>query len=221
MIMEKSRIVVAMSGGVDSSAAAAMLVEQGHDVIGIMLRLWSDPGQECFNKCCSPESMIRAKEVASILDIPFYVVDAKEVFRQEVVQYFIDGYSHGITPNPCLACNSIIRWDQILNRADALDAEYIATGHYAKLIREEYKPIRLLKGTDNNKDQSYVLSVLDQRQLSRTLLPVGEMNKPQVRDYARKFNLPSADEKDSQDLCFLGHKSQQERVVGRTYITGF
>ncbi len=210
MLQDKTRIISAMSGGVDSSAATAMLVEQGHDVIGIMLRLWSDPEQDCYNKCCSPESMQRAKEVASILGIPFYVIDAKEVFRKEIVQYFIDGYSHGITPNPCLKCNSLIRWDQLLARADALDAEYIATGHYAKLIREEDQPIRLFKGSDSNKDQSYVLSVLDQRQLSRTILPVGEMTKPQVRDYARKFSLPSAEEKDSQDLCFLGLKSYEQ-----------
>ena len=210
MLPESTRIVVAMSGGVDSSAAAAKLVEQGHDVIGIMLKLWSDPEQECFNKCCSPESMIRAKEVASILDIPFYVIDAKQIFRDTVVQCFIDGYSAGITPNPCLTCNSVIRWDQLLARADALDAQYLATGHYAKLEHHPNKPTRLFKGIDPNKDQSYVLSVLSQNQLSRTVLPVGEMTKPEVREYARKFKLPSADEEDSQDLCFLGNKTYEQ-----------
>ena len=121
-----------MSGGVDSSVAAALLKQQGYDVTGMMLRLWSEPGKEESNRCCTPDSMAQARRVAGLLDIPFYVIDAKEVFRDTVVQYFLDGYARGETPNPCLLCNRQIRWTFLLNHSLALGAEFMATGHYVR-----------------------------------------------------------------------------------------
>ncbi len=204
MGVKGKKVVIAMSGGVDSSVAAALLVEQGYEVIGMMLRLWSDPGSKAFNRCCTPASMAMARKIAAQLEIPFYAVDAKNVFKNEVVDYFIEGYSQGVTPNPCLMCNRHIRWEFLLNKALALDADYMATGHYAKVVHEDGQPVRLLKGKDEIKDQSYVLSVLNQSQLSRALLPLGDFTKPEIREMAEHYNLPVAKTKDSQDLCFLG-----------------
>jgi len=201
--MNKTKIVVAMSGGVDSSVAAALLKEQGYDVIGMMMRLWSEPGKEESNRCCTPDAMAQARRVAGILDIPFYAVDAKDVFRETVVQYFLDGYTRGETPNPCLICNRKIRWTFLLNHALALGAEYMATGHYVRKVKDEGARIKLFRATDHSKDQSYVLHVLTQEQLSRALFPVGEYPKPEIREIAKKFKLPTASRKDSQDLCFL------------------
>jgi tRNA-uridine 2-sulfurtransferase len=198
------KVVVAMSGGVDSSVAAALLVEQGYQVIGLMLRLWSEGGRSEENRCCTPDSMALARRVAAQLKIPFYAVDAQQLFRDQVVQYFIQGYTAGITPNPCLACNRQVRWGFLLERAIALGAQSMATGHYARLVPDGAGKIRLLKGADPQKDQSYVLHFLGQPDLKRTLFPLGELTKPQVREIARKMGLPVAEKPDSQDLCFLG-----------------
>jgi tRNA-specific 2-thiouridylase len=198
-----TRVVVAMSGGVDSSVAAALLKEQGFDVMGMMLRLWSEPGKEDSNRCCTPDSMAQARRVAAKLDIPFYVIDAKDVFRQTVVQYFLDGYSRGETPNPCLVCNRQIRWTFLLEHALALGADFMATGHYVRIRREERGKSQLLRAVDRGKDQSYVLHVLKQEQLARALFPVGDYPKPEIRLIAEKYGLPTATRKDSQDLCFL------------------
>ncbi|HLF75054.1 MAG TPA: tRNA 2-thiouridine(34) synthase MnmA, partial [Anaerolineales bacterium] len=196
------KVVVAMSGGVDSSVAAALLKEQGYDVFGMMLRLWSEPGKEDSNRCCTPDSMAQARRVAAILDIPFYVVDAKDVFHKTVVQYFLDGYARGETPNPCLVCNRQIRWTFLLEHALALGADCMATGHYVR-IQKEADRYRLLRAVDRSKDQSYVLHVLDQEKLKRALFPVGDYTKPEIRQIAEKHELPTASRKDSQDLCFL------------------
>ena len=197
-----TKVVVAMSGGVDSSVAAALLKEQGYEVIGMMMRLWSEPGKEESNRCCTPDSMAQARRVAAILDIPFYVVDAKDVFRETVVEYFLEGYARGETPNPCLICNRKIRWTFLLDHALALGAEYMATGHYVRIQKAENQN-RLLRAVDRNKDQSYVLHVLDQEKLNHALFPVGEYTKPEIRRIAEKHGLPTASRKDSQDLCFL------------------
>jgi tRNA-uridine 2-sulfurtransferase len=197
-----TKVVVAMSGGVDSSVAAALLKEQGYEVIGMMMRLWSEPGKEDSNRCCTPDSMGQARRVAAKLDIPFYVVDAKEVFRSTVVQYFLDGYARGETPNPCLVCNRQIRWTFLLDHALALGADHMATGHYVR-VRKAEDGYQLLRAVDRNKDQSYVLHVLTQDKLARALFPVGDYSKPEIRQIAEKYGLPTASRKDSQDLCFL------------------
>ncbi len=196
-------VVVAMSGGVDSSVAAALLVEQGFRVIGMMLRLWSEPGTEDENRCCTPDAMALARRVAARLGVPFYAVDVRERFYDLVVQNFISGYEQGATPNPCILCNRDIRWGFLRERALAFGADYLATGHYARLVQGEDGTIHLLRGKDHAKDQSYVLSVLDQPRLRETLLPIGEYTKPEVRELARRFDLPVAARADSQDLCFL------------------
>jgi tRNA-specific 2-thiouridylase len=198
-----TKVVVAMSGGVDSSVAAALLKEQGYDVVGMMMRLWSEPGKEDSNRCCTPDSMGQARRVAAKLDIPFYVVDAKDVFRNTVVQYFLDGYARGETPNPCLACNRQIRWTFLLDHALALGAEFMATGHYVRISKDERGKSELLRAVDHNKDQSYVLHVLTQDKLKHALFPVGDYPKPEIRAIAEKYGLPTASRKDSQDLCFL------------------
>src|SRR5690349_15365875 len=196
------KVVVAMSGGVDSSVAAALLKEQGYDVIGMMLRLWSEPGKEDSNRCCTPDSMAQARRVAARLDIPFYVIDAKDVFQKTVVQYFLDGYARGETPNPCLVCNRQIRWTFLLDHALALGADFMATGHYVRIRRAEYGH-QLLRAVDRSKDQAYVLHVLNQQKLAKALFPIGDYPKPEIRAIAEKFGLPTASRKDSQDLCFL------------------
>ncbi len=198
-----TRVVVAMSGGVDSSVAAALLKEQGYDVIGMMLRLWSEPGKEESNRCCTPDSMAQARRVAAKLDIPFYVIDAKDVFRETVVQYFLDGYARGETPNPCLLCNRQIRWTFLLEHALALGADFMATGHYVRIRKEERRKSQLLRAVDRSKDQSYVLYVLNQEKLARALFPIGDYPKTEIRALAEKYGLPTASRPDSQDLCFL------------------
>jgi len=224
------RVVVAMSGGVDSSVAAALLVEQGYDVVGIMLRLWSEgeipvvgqagsmAGQagrspDKVNRCCTPEDTLLARRVADQLGLPFYVVNVAASFKRLVVDDLIAQYAAGRTPNPCLNCNRLVRFDVLLNRALGLGAEKLATGHYARIQpplssrphsegdREEV--YQLLRAVDRNKDQSYVLSVLTQDKLSHILLPLGELTKPQVREMAAQKGLPVANKADSQDLCFL------------------
>ena len=197
------KVVVAMSGGVDSSVAAALLKEQGYEVIGMMMRLWSEPGKEESNRCCTPDSMAQARRVAALLDIPFYVIDAKDVFRETVVEYFLEGYARGETPNPCLICNKKIRWTFLLDHALALGADYMATGHYVRIRRDEDGKSELLRAVDQSKDQSYVLHVLDQEKLKHALFPVGDYPKTEIRAIAKKHGLPTASRKDSQDLCFL------------------
>lgn len=208
--MTKRKVVVAMSGGVDSSVAAALLQQQGYEVIGMMLRLWSEPGRAASNRCCTPQAMSIARRVAGQLGIPFYAVNAQESFRNIVVQYFLDGYASGGTPNPCLACNRQIRWEFLLERALALGADYMATGHYARLVRNPGEPVRLFEAVDSHKDQSYVLHVLNQAKLQHALFPLGNLTKPEVRQIAADLKLPAATSKESQDLCFLAGQDYRE-----------
>jgi tRNA-uridine 2-sulfurtransferase len=200
--LKKPRVIVAMSGGVDSSLAAAMLKQEGYEVIGLMLRLWADE-EGAANRCCTPASISDAGQVANFLDIPFYVRDYKKVFKETVVQYFIRSYLNGTTPNPCLVCNREIRFSRLLNEAISLGAEYLATGHYARLRQADDSRWELLKGRDPQKDQSYVLHVLNQAQLSHVLFPLGDMLKTEVRRQAKNSGLPVFARPDSQDLCFI------------------
>ncbi|GCE25454.1 tRNA-specific 2-thiouridylase MnmA [Dictyobacter alpinus] len=209
-----ARIVVAMSGGVDSSVAAALLKEQGHEVIGIMLRLWSEPGvieaeddgieRVAQNKCCSIESVDDARRVARMLDIPFYLVNVEEEFKEKIVDSFYDDYVEGRTPNPCLNCNRHIRFTVLLNRALALNADYLATGHY---VRVDDHPVtgkrRLRRAVDPDKDQSYVLHVLNQHQLSHACFPLGGYTKSEVRAMAAERGMMVATKAESQEICFV------------------
>lgn len=223
--MKAKRVVVAMSGGVDSSVAAALLVKQGYEVVGIMLRLWaeeagarSELGTEAegsssrfdrqnFNRCCTPEAVADARAIARLLGIPFYDLHAEAVFKQRVVDTWVEGYAHATTPNPCFTCNRTIRFGFLMQKAMALGADYLATGHYACIQRIERDDgrvqFKLLKGRDERKDQSYVLHVLGQKDLARAMFPVGEYTKEAVRALAHEFGLPTAERPESQDLCFL------------------
>jgi tRNA-specific 2-thiouridylase len=207
-----ARIVVAMSGGVDSSVAAALLKEQGHEVIGMMLRLWAEPApandgdveQVVQNKCCSLEAVYDARRVSQILDIPFYIVNVERQFRDTVVDYFYREYMAGHTPNPCLICNRHVRFTVLLQRALALGAEYLATGHYARVDDDPRTGRRRLrKGVDPVKDQSYVLHVLRQEQLRRACFPLGGFTKAEVRAMAAERGLPVATKAESQEICFV------------------
>ncbi|MDQ3247582.1 MAG: tRNA 2-thiouridine(34) synthase MnmA [Chloroflexota bacterium] len=202
---EETTVVVAMSGGVDSSVAAALLVEQGYNCIGVMMRLWAEvaAGEGSSNKCCSLESVNDARRVADQLGMPFYLINVEQPFKQNVVDFFIEGYSAGLTPNPCLACNKHIRFDYLLNYARRLGADFLATGHYARLHRLPDGTTHLLKGIDEGKDQSYVLSVMGQAELRDVLFPIGHLPKPQVRKIAAAQGLPIASKHDSMDLCFI------------------
>ncbi len=198
------RVVIAMSGGVDSSVAGALLVRQGYDVVGLMLRLWGEPTADvAFNRCCTPDALAQARRVAAQLGIPFYAIDAQAVFKRHIVDFFIDSYAAGLTPNPCLECNRHIRWEFLLNQALDLGADYLATGHYARVSADGAGGLQLLKAVDEHKDQSYVLSVLGQAQLRHARFPLGELTKPEVRALAREIELPVAERPESQDLCFL------------------
>ena len=203
-------VVVAMSGGVDSSVAAALLVEQGYHVVGMMLRLWNEPGREGENRCCTPDAMSQARRVAAQIGITFYALDARDLFREKVVQAFLDEYSSGLTPNPCIVCNHFVKWDYLYNQAMAVGAEFLATGHYARLKMDENGLMELKRGRDLHKDQTYFLSILDQQRLKHTLFPLGEFSKTEVRELARKFKLEVAEKMDSQDLCFLGNQDYRQ-----------
>ena len=195
-----------MSGGVDSSVAAALMVEAGYDVVGIMMRLWAEESVTggLHNRCCTPEQMHDARRIADTLGIPFYVLDTKDVFRNTVVEFFIDQHRQAVTPNPCIECNRHIRFSYLYNNAMALDADYLVTGHYAQVAQTDGGQYQLRMGKDYRKDQSYVLCVLQQEHLAHAMFPVGHYDKSEVREIAARFGLPTASKKDSQDLCFLG-----------------
>ncbi|MFQ6100654.1 MAG: tRNA 2-thiouridine(34) synthase MnmA [Anaerolineae bacterium] len=199
-----SQVIVALSGGVDSGVAAALLVEQGYEVTGAMLRLWAEPGPDeaRVNRCCTPEAAHRAQQVADQLGIPFSLVDVEAEFKAQVVDYFVAEYGAGRTPNPCIPCNRTIRFGLLLDQALALGATHIATGHYARVqrVKDRYQ---LLRGRDPKKDQSYFLHVLTQEQLAHVLFPLGDLTKEEVREIARQRGLPVAEQPESQDVCFL------------------
>lgn len=213
MSENKPTIVVAVSGGVDSSVVAAMLKKQGFPVIGVMMHLWSEAGKECENKCCTPQAMEDARKSAQALDFPFYTIDASEIFRKQIVQYFLDGYAEGKTPNPCVHCNKEIKWGLLLEKAKELGGDFLATGHYVRREIDEDGKIIIKKAKDTLKDQSYVMSMLNQNQLKHTLFPLGDLLKTEVREIARNYGLPMAEKKDSQDLCFVSDASYKDFLL--------
>lgn len=203
--MEKKKVVVGMSGGVDSSVAACLLKEQGYEVIGVTMRLWQeDPDREETGKeCCSLSAVSDARRVADELGIPFYVMNFDEVFKKNVVDYFIAEYLHGRTPNPCIACNRFVKWEALLNRSMEIGADYIATGHYARVIKRENGRYAVSASKTDKKDQTYALYNLTQKQLAHTLMPVGEYTKEEIRAIADQIGLRVADKPDSQEICFI------------------
>ena len=205
------RIVVGLSGGVDSSVAAYLLKQQGHEVIGLFMRNWNDASVTLEDECPWVEDSNDALLVAQKLGIPFQVIDMSELYKERIVDYMFSEYEKGRTPNPDILCNREVKFDVFLQTALSLGADKVATGHYARVssfVDERGKEIyQLLAGKDNNKDQSYFLCQLNQNQLSKALFPIGELTKPEVREIAREMGLVTADKKDSQGLCFIGKVS--------------
>ncbi len=200
------KVLVAMSGGVDSSVAAAMMVEEGYDVVGVTLKLWSGPdGQAPTAGCCTVSDAEDARRVAAQLDIPYYVLDYSDVFMAGVVERFIDEYAHGRTPNPCIECNRTVKFNHLLKQAAEFDADVVVTGHYAQVVERDGRWM-LRRGVDVLKDQSYVLSMLGQEQLARVRFPVGWLNKAETREFAASLSLRTADKAESQDICFVGDR---------------
>ena len=205
------RIVVGLSGGVDSSVAAYLLKQQGHEVIGLFMRNWNDASVTLEDECPWVEDSNDALLVAQKLGIPFQVIDMSELYKERIVDYMFAEYEKGRTPNPDILCNREVKFDVFLQTALSLGADKVATGHYARVssfVDERGEEIyQLLAGKDNNKDQSYFLCQLNQNQLSKALFPIGELTKPKVREIAREIGLVTADKKDSQGLCFIGKVS--------------
>lgn len=205
----KSPIVVAMSGGVDSSVAALILKQAGENIVGISMQVWdyrNNGGCKSRATCCAPDDFTDARVAASKIQVPYYVFDFEKTFRNEVIDKFIKSYQDGITPSPCIDCNQKVKFKELRVRAETFGASAVATGHYARIEKKE-DGFHLLRGADEQKDQSYFLYGLTQDELSKTIFPVGHMKKPEVRELAREAGLPTADKPESQDICFVSGKA--------------
>ncbi len=214
--MHKKKVMVAMSGGVDSSVVAALLLDEGYDCVGVYMNLWADPTlfdldeRKKFpqNKCCSVESLILARQICQQLDMPFYSINFEEKFRRDVVDFFLAGFKEGKTPNPCVRCNKKIKFGILFDKMKELDCDYLATGHYAKLFEESDGRISLHRGIDETKDQSYFLYNLTQDKLKRLIFPLGMYDKAAVRSLAKKYGLRQLEKKrESQGVCFYPEKT--------------
>lgn len=204
--MSKGRVVVGMSGGVDSSVAAYLLKEAGYEVIGVTMQIWQDEAEEVLEEnggCCGLSAVDDARRVADHLEIPYYVMNFKQEFRENVMEYFISEYLSGRTPNPCIACNRYVKWESLLKRSMDIGADYIATGHYAQIEQLPNGRYSLKKSASAAKDQTYALYNLTQEQLSKTLMPIGQYTKDEIRQIAEKIQLPVANKPDSMEICFV------------------
>jgi tRNA-specific 2-thiouridylase len=202
-VTKRSRVLVAMSGGVDSSLAAALLVEQGLEVVGVTLHLWDARGESQVGRCCAPEDRDDARRSCEHLGIPHYVLDERDSFRRDVVEPYIDANLAGITPSPCVGCNQKVKLGRLWGLLDELDAESLATGHYCRIGQGPNGEPELWRGRDRGKDQSYFLHGLDPALLDRLRFPLGELEKDQSREEARRLGLPNWNKPDSQELCFV------------------
>ena len=224
---KNKRVVVAMSGGVDSSVAAAKLKDEGYEVIGITMHLWNYyEGDDCDTTgatkggCCTLDDVNDARRVADKLGIPFYVLNMEEAFSREVVDYFVDSYLKGETPNPCVKCNQVLKFDVLLKKAKELEADYLATGHYGSIMKDSSGRLGLYKGRDLNKDQSYFLFTMSEEEMAHVLFPLADMTKEETREYARRLGLTTAEKSESQEICFVEGGRYQEFIEERLVANG-
>lgn len=216
----KKKVVVGMSGGVDSSVAAYLLKEQGYDVIGVTMHIWQDESTHASEKsegCCGLQAVEDARRVAEHLDIPYYVMNFKEEFKKNVIEYFVEEYRHGRTPNPCIACNRYVKWESLLKRSLEIGADYIATGHYAGIKQLANGRYVICNSAAAQKDQTYALYNLTQEQLKYTLMPLGSYTKPEIRRIAEQIGIRVADKPDSQDICFVNDNDYAGFIAGSEY----
>ena len=217
--MEKKKVVVGMSGGVDSSVAAYLLKNEGYDVVGVTMQIWQDEDEDRAQEnggCCGLTAVDDARRVARSIGIPYYVMNFKNEFKDKVINYFVDEYLRGRTPNPCIACNRYVKWESLLTRSLAIGADYIATGHYARVLKLDNGRYTLQVSKTSAKDQTYALYNLTQEQLSRTLMPVGDYTKDEIRQIAKEVNVRIANKPDSQEICFIPDHNHAAFIEGET-----